>query len=453
MTDENAEENKSGFVRFLDAVDSKSRTLEKKVRRSPKKEIQDAVGTGAPPETQASVTNESKFSRFIDSIDSKSRSLEKKLRRIPNGRTSSEVISQNGEGVTDDVRGLRTGVVLGKLSDISKTAVSISRRVYSHLPYIIPATVILQMALWISYLEEGTLSNNIVSQYADGMGETGRSIIVLVSIFGIIGAYLVTMGFERGIDDQILSTEVIDIMVILLVISSVLYLVKRFQSLYYLALVFLGSVILRFTGSGDNVSIALLALSTVGLVGFYSSISLVMISRRKDKLGKERDIYVDFQEISRKIDEEPEYSNEHASEAWFEYTMDQAPVTKPTRPSRRSEYELYEWVLLLANLIMWPAVIILSVVIGAGDMIDGRSYTLEENYLMLLGPLSLTLFFFIMLYRMDANARDGSLYAAEKKSYLSEMEKYLEARTAYLELVKLQAENKKMELVTKTSEE
>ena len=86
-------------------------------------------------------------------------------------------------------------------------------------------------------------------------------------------------------------------------------------------------------------------------------------------------------------------------------------------------------------------------------MIDGRSYNIEDNYLMLLGPLSLTLFFFIMLYRMDANARDGSLYAAEKKSYLSEMEKYLEARTAYLELVKLQAENKKMELVTKTSEE
>ena len=82
MTDENAEENKSGFVRFLDAVDSKSRTLEKKVRRSPKKEIQDAVGAGAPPETQALVTNESKFSRFIDSIDSKSRSLEKKLSLI-----------------------------------------------------------------------------------------------------------------------------------------------------------------------------------------------------------------------------------------------------------------------------------------------------------------------------------------------------------------------------------
>ena len=453
MADESVEENKSGFARFLDAIDSKSRTLENKIRKRPEKKIQDIVEAGDSPEVHASVTNESKFSRLIDSIDAKSRSLEKKVRRSPNRQTSPEVISHKGDDVKDDERGLRNGVVLEKLSDISNGVVSASRRVFSHLPYIIPATVILQMALWIGYLEEGTLSNSIVSQYADGIGEIGRSIVILASIFGIIGAYLVTMDLELGADGQILSTEVIDVMVILLIISSFLYLMKRFQSLYYLALVFIGSVILRFMESGDNVSLALLALIMVGLLGFYSVISLVMINRRNDKPGKREEIYVDFQEFSGKTNDGPEYSNEHASEVWLEQTMDQAPVTKPTRPSRRSEYELYEWVLLLANLIMWPTVIILSIVIGSGDMIDGRSYNIEDNYLMLLGPLSLTLFFFIMLYRMDANARDGSLYAAEKKSYLSEMEKYLEARTAYLELVKLQAENKKMELVTKTSEE
>ena len=41
MTDENAEENKSGFARFLDAIDSKSRTLENKIRKGPEKKIQD----------------------------------------------------------------------------------------------------------------------------------------------------------------------------------------------------------------------------------------------------------------------------------------------------------------------------------------------------------------------------------------------------------------------------
>ena len=54
---------------------------------------------------------------------------------------------------------------------------------------------------------------------------------------------------------------------------------------------------------------------------------------------------------------------------------------------------------------------------------------------------------------MDANARDGSLYAAEKQSYLDEMEKYLEARTAYLELVALQAQMKKKEILSGSSEE
>ena len=134
-------------------------------------------------------------------------------------------------------------------------------------------------------------------------------------------------------------------------------------------------------------------------------------------------------------------------------SMDQAPVSKPRRPSRRSEYELYEWVLLLANLILWPSVVTISIILGSGTEVAGGSYNLEENYLMLLGPLLLTIFFFTLLYKMDSNARDGSLYQAEKQSYLDEMEKYLEARTAYLELVTLQAQMKKDEMINPSSEE
>ena len=134
-------------------------------------------------------------------------------------------------------------------------------------------------------------------------------------------------------------------------------------------------------------------------------------------------------------------------------SMDQAPVTKPRRPSRRSEYELYEWVLLLANLILWPAVFFISIILGSGVEMYGNTYNMEENYLMLVGPLFLTLFFFGILYSMDKNARDGSLYAAEKQSYLEEMDKYLKARTSYLELVTLQAEAKKQEIGSSSSEE
>jgi len=93
------------------------------------------------------------------------------------------------------------------------------------------------------------------------------------------------------------------------------------------------------------------------------------------------------------------------------------------------------------------------VVVGSGSEVYGNTYNMDDNSLMLFGPLLLTLFFFTILYKMDANARDGSLYAAEKKSYLDEMEKYLEARTAYLELVTLQAELKKQQIIEDASEE
>ena len=133
--------------------------------------------------------------------------------------------------------------------------------------------------------------------------------------------------------------------------------------------------------------------------------------------------------------------------------MEQAPLTKPRRPKRRSEYGLYEWVLLLGNLILWPVSLIISVVVGSGVDTQYGAFNMEENYLMLVGPLMITIFFFTLLYKMDANARDGSLYAAEKQSYLDEMERYLEARTAYLELVALQAQMKKKEILNGSSEE
>ena len=153
------------------------------------------------------------------------------------------------------------------------------------------------------------------------------------------------------------------------------------------------------------------------------------------------------------VEESPEPSYESPEPQDSVDFMEQAPLTKPRRPRRRSEYGLYEWVLLLGNLVLWPVTLIISVVVGSGVVTRYGTFNMEENYLMLLGPLVITVFFFTLLYKMDANARDGSLYAAEKQSYLDEMEKYLEARTAYLELVALQAQMKKKEILNGSSEE
>ena len=190
---------------------------------------------------------------------------------------------------------------------------------------------------------------------------------------------------------------------------------------------------------------------TIGLVGFFSVLSLPLYRERA--LRRKEDSEIDTSLLIDSVDDSAESSYLDTRVVELGSYMEQAPVTKPRRPSRRSEYELYEWVLLLANLILWPSVVIISVILGSGTEVAGDTYNLDENYLMLLGPLMLTLFFFFMLYKMDANARDGSLYAAEKQSYLDEMDKYLEARTAYLELVTLQAQNKKQEILDGSSEE
>ena len=132
--------------------------------------------------------------------------------------------------------------------------------------------------------------------------------------------------------------------------------------------------------------------------------------------------------------------------------MENTPIQPPRRPSRRSEYELYEWVGLLANLILWPTTLAISLLIGSGMEINGSSLNMDDNFTMLLGPGIMTCFFFFMQYKMDASARDGSLYAAQKQAYLDEMEKYVEARKAYLELVTLQAQLKKEQLKNGTED-
>ena len=352
-----------------------------------------------------------------------------------------------------DISGKATGI--GNSAKGAGSAIySVLKRVGSYLPYIIPATVILQTALWLAYLSEGSVSHDIVGPIADGLSESGRNIAILVSIFGAIGAYLISSTFDSSLDfgEFSIMVDVADVMVVILALSSVLYLLKKFQSLYYLAVVFIGSFAVRVIDvQGLSYDWSSVISMTIGLVGFFSVLSLPLYRERA--IRRKEDSEIDTSLLIDSVDDSAESSYLDTRVVELGSYMEQAPVTKPRRPSRRSEYELYEWVLLLANLILWPSVVIISVILGSGTEVAGDTYNLDENYLMLLGPLMLTLFFFFMLYKMDANARDGSLYAAEKQSYLDEMDKYLEARTAYLELVTLQAQNKKQEILDGSSEE
>ena len=203
-----------------------------------------------------------------------------------------------------------------------------------------------------------------------------------------------------------------------------------------------------------NWFLALLCL--LCLFGTFSALSLPFVRNRfssMDNTLSEGTVIIDQIESSKILSHEfsePSYLMHPFDD--IDWNMDNAPIQPPKRPSRRSEYELYEWVGLLANLVLWPTTLAISMLIGSGYEIDGTALSMEDNSIMLLGPAAMTAFFFLMQYRMDSSARDGSLYAAQKQAYLDEMEKYVEAKKAYLELVTLQAQIKIEQLTDGESE-
>jgi len=136
---------------------------------------------------------------------------------------------------------------------------------------------------------------------------------------------------------------------------------------------------------------------------------------------------------------------------FFELDWDMTDSTetlpRPKRPRGRSEYEMYEWVLLLVNLVLWPVSIISTMVVGANTEFMGLGpFNFDENWLLLVGAWAPTCFFFYLLYRMDAAARDGQTYHMEKVAYQEAMTRYTEAKNAYFELLTLQAEVRKQEI-------
>ena len=331
--------------------------------------------------------------------------------------------------------------------------------IISFAPYLIPTTIILQSALWVAFLSDGTTSNAIVSEYAENMGENSRLSWIALSIFGAAIAFLLVSNFDSSNEalDSLANSAAFDIIVALLVVSSILYLFKSYKSLYYLSLAFIGSIIIRMIEtdfSELNWFLALLCL--LCLFGTFSALSLPFVRNRfssMDNTLSEGTVIIDQIESSKILSHEfsePSYLMHPFGD--IDWNMDNAPIQPPKRPSRRSEYELYEWVGLLANLVLWPTTLAISMLIGSGYEIDGTALSMEDNSIMLLGPAAMTAFFFLMQYRMDSSARDGSLYAAQKQAYLDEMEKYVEAKKAYLELVTLQAQIKIEQLTDGESE-
>ena len=321
-------------------------------------------------------------------------------------------------------------------------------------PYLLPATIILQTALWVAYLSDGTASHNLIYSIVEGMDEYSKLTLTILTIFGAAIAFPLVADLTSSSESlQSLSySPVFDVVVILLLASSILYLFKSYKSVYSLTLAFIGSIMIRtFETDIGELNWLLLWLCIMCLLGAFSALSLPFW---KQLFASEKRISTENTVISEEIETNAILSEEVSEPSYLRYAfdgidwnMDNAPIHPPKRPSRRSEYELYEWVGLLANLLLWPTTLTISMLIGSGFEVDGTPLSMEDNYIMLIGPGAMTAFFFIMQYKMDSSARDGSLYAAQKQAYLDEMEKYVEAKKAYLELVTLQAQIRKEQLL------
>ena len=419
---------------------------------------------------QADSSSVSRVGRILDSIDSFSknfeysdepqnlilennRTIEDKIPEPVNDEAEPVIINPKSSTVVDNnTLDEKSAELIELFERIVRFSGSKLKSLVFNIQYLIPALVIFQSAFWLAYLSEDSISNGFISTLVGELGDVSVVILRFFSILGGLVAYSLFSSFDsqQSFDTFSLHSTLVDLIFILLIFSSILYLRKKFESLYLLFFIYVLSFINRFLEVNDS-SYDWLVMFLVILISMFL-LSIVSIPLTRNKIIRDRkESRIDLS-VLKKTSLLTEDSYRKPNVGISGSSMDQAPVTKPRRPSRRSEYELYEWVLLLANLILWPAVFFISIILGSGVEMYGNSYNMDENYLMLMGPLFLTLFFFGILFKMDKNARDGSLYAAEKQSYLEEMDKYLKARTAYLELVTLQAETKKQEIVSSSEE-
>ena len=403
--------------------------------------------------------------KVVDSVKEGLGNVRKKTNEASSNFNSSEMLEKTKSGISTMGSQFSSAVekaevgkkATGLLAIMYNTGERVEQFFYwmlSFAPYLIPATIIFQTALWVAFLSDGTSSNQVISGFAEGMDEYSQLSWTVLSIFGAVVAFLLVSNFDTssGALDSLENSQAYDLIVILLVVSSILFLLKSYKSLYYLSLAFIGSIIIRLAETDfSDYNWILILLSTLSLLGAFSAFSLPFLRQRmsSDNQNLNEEVVIahmtDPSAILSPEFSEPSYLTYSFGD--IDWNMDNAPIHPPKRPSRRSEYELYEWVGLLANIILWPTTLAISMLIGSGYEIDGTALSMEDNYIMLVGPALMTAFFFLMQYRMDSSARDGSLYAAQKQAYLDEMEKYVEAKKAYLELITLQSQIRKEQLM------
>ena len=161
MEDESGKDSfESRLGRALDSIDEASKKLEGSIKEKldRKKESKDSVSIDED-EVSESCNSETFMERTRGGAGKSGSRVSTSVQNANIGEKAS------GVGTWMKRTGQRTGSGLGTVG--------------SHLPYIIPATVIFQTALWLAYLSDGSVSHDIVRPIVDGLSEPGRNLSLI----------------------------------------------------------------------------------------------------------------------------------------------------------------------------------------------------------------------------------------------------------------------------------
>ncbi len=399
----------------------------------------------------------SKFNNLIEEMgeDLRIRQDNLKERRENKKHQKVRIVKDTSPPIAKQVRQDYVNPVNSEITVYQEPKIGVLKRIFTgfinHLQFTFPAIILLSSVIWIGYFAEGTLVNRTLEGFAD---LTGISIaaIPLVFFWGLIPGAIISYPIFAGSESDLVG--ILDLVSLLLVIASFGFFFRVKFAPSFAISAFSISLIARFAipFSKDAIISEIYPFELFSVVLFTLLFCFLLTLPKFEKKASENvtsEIKLDpdlFEEESPETGEASKQMEDYSRIDW-DMTDTTETLPRPKRPRGRSEYEMYEWVLLLVNLVLWPVSIISTMVVGANTEFMGLGpFNFDDNWLLLVGAWAPTCFFFYLLYRMDAAARDGQTYHMEKVAYQEAMTRYTEATNTYFELLTLQAEVRKQEI-------
>jgi len=418
---------------------------------------------------EASAAASERFSSVSEDFSSRMEEMGKDLKQRHEGlrERSSErraekkrVVRDTAPPVVDSIKGgdqskvvepIPTGLMVysePKPGLMSK----ISTAFFNHMQYTFPAIILFSSVIWIGYYAEATIAGRFLESFSDVTG-ISKSAFSLLFFWGWLPGVILTFPLFSGSEAQL--TGILDLVSLMFILGSIGFIYRIRLSpvivITALGIALVGRIAIPLQEGAILADLAILELLTILLFTILFGFLLTLPRFSKmDSTPAEIGLQIDHDILASESDNESEASKQTMEFLWYDSDMSDPTDTlpRPKRPRGRSEYEMYEWVLLLVNLVLWPISIISTMVVGANTEFMGMGpFNFDENWLLLIGAWAPTAFFFYLLYRMDAAARDGQTYHMEKVGYQEAMTRYTEAKNAYLELLTLKAEVRKQEII------